>query len=117
MSSRTARETLQVNPLGDQWAVVQHPRLSTKLFSTKREAEDCAFQLAMRHRPSEVSVSADQGEPGYRRIFGNSGDFQNAFRRPDLKPTQDETVSYLYGRSACRPSPLLLACPEPETIG
>ena len=114
MGSRsTAREALQVSPLGDQWAVCHRPGLSPKLFRTKQEAEDCAFQLAMRHRPSEVTVSGNDGKCGYRRVFGNSGDFQNGFRRLELPLKQDETVAYLYSPPVYRPSPLSL---EPETI-
>jgi hypothetical protein len=96
-SSSTARPTLQVNPLGDQWAVCNHRSgATTKIFRTKQEAEHCAFQLAMKRRPCEVAVSEGSGTLGYRQIFGMSGDFENPAR-----PSARNRVNEQHGLLAC----------------
>jgi hypothetical protein len=103
----TVRETLQVNPLGDQWAVCQRSGVSTKIFRTKQEAEHCAFQLAMKRRPCEVAVSEGNGSPGYRQVFGTSGDFENPARPPARKISDPQgLLACLYGRLEQRPEAL-----------
>lgn len=107
-SCSTAKESLQVIPLGDQWAVHLQTKASTKLFRTKQEAEHCAFQLAMKHRPSEVAVSEGDGVPRYRQIFGLSGDFENPVRPPALKLAQHGLLAYLYGLVEKHPDTLVI---------
>ena len=108
-SCSEVKATLQVNPLGDQWAVCQRTGASTKIFRTKREAEHCAFQLAMKRRPCEVSVSEGSGTPGYRQVFGASGDFENPARLPALKfNDQQGLLACLYGRLEQRPDALAI---------
>lgn len=107
-SCSTAKESLHVSPQGEQWAVHLQTKASTKLFRTKQEAEHCAFQLAVKHRPCEVTVCEGDGVPGYRQIFGLSGDFEHPVRPPSRKLDQHGLMAYLYGLVEKHPEALVI---------
>lgn len=75
----TPREVFLVAPYDDKWAVREHFALITKVFMSRKDAEDHARECAMKTRPSELVLLGPDGQEQsrdvysrYRRIGGST---------------------------------------------
>lgn len=69
------REVFLVAPYEDKWAVREHFALVTKVFMTRKDAEQHARERAMYLRPSELVLMGADGSELSRAVFDKYSGF------------------------------------------